>query len=606
MGRDLKTASVTSPHAVRPAHGVPGKATLVETQAAGLPAAADTDATQRPHTIHRSASGTPASGDPGSAFAAATAGAATEVPHRAEMQQLFGADFSSVRAHVGQADALTALGAEAATRDETIAFGQSAPDRATVAHELTHVMQHRGGGGSGGAAVSDPSDASEHEARSVASAVTSGGRVEVAAAPAAAIHRQDGGQPRITVDDANRQALDADFDPLVPIARLPTLTTAALAESFHTETIAAYFAAKAAADHKDYQAQQAGRTARAVGAFTSAFNAQPLPDEAARVAAAAKAYNDRTRGKAVEAAFEAYRNMPVTIPGRGTVHFTVPYNRNVAEDAGGPTGEDGGLGQGKLSAAQIKDWVHRRLPPEKSYLNYIRDRVKPANPELNTKTAPLAGYSEDQLSRALAGFCRQNKIGVDCNGLTWNVIDAADRMLGGDGLDGIEPVSNAEVGEIAGPKFSAEVTDLAQLVPGDTLCWGDPTLFPGTELAHHIMVIIRVASSASGLSLYIGHSNETQSLAHDNPENDLPAFTGVAGGTLLIPAAQIAEYAAAKDGAARKQVTGTWDWSGVPNMGSMGTAKDLTGFWHVHWNTATPGKAALGNAGFATAQSPTG
>jgi hypothetical protein len=606
MGHDLKTTSVTSAHAVRAAHGVPGKATLVEKHAAGGSAAPDTGATHQPPTIHRSASGKPASGDPQSAFAAATAGAATELPHRAEMQQLFGADFSSVRAHVGQADALTALGAEAATRDETIAFGQSTPDRETVAHELTHVMQHRQGGGSGGAAVSDPSDASEHEARSVASAVTSGGRVAVAAAPAAAIHRQDVGQPRITVDDANRQALAAGFDPLFPTARLPTLTTAALAEGFLTETIAAYFTATAAADHKDHQAEQAGRTARAVGAFMSAFNAQQLPDEAARVAAAAKAYNDRTRGGAVEVAFDAYRNMPVTIPGRGIVHFTVPYNRNVAEDAGGPTGEDGGLGQGKLSAAAIKDWIHKRLPPEKYFLNYIRDRVRPENPELNTKTAPLAGYSEDQLSRALAGFCRQNKIGVDCNGLTWNVIDAADRMLGGDGLDRIEGVSNAEVGEIAGPKFSAEVTDLAQLVPGDTLCWGDPTLFPGTELAHHIMVIIRVASSATGLSLYLGHSNELRSLAHDNPDNDLPAFTGVAGGTLLIPAAQIAAYAAAKDGEARKQVTGTWDWSGVENMGTMETARDLTGFWHVNWSTATEGKAALGNAGFATAQSTPG
>jgi hypothetical protein len=586
MERDRKTAAAASAPLVRPPSAVPGKTTLVE-------------------TIYRRASGGPVAGDPDSAFAAATAGTASEVPHRAEMQQRFGADFSSVRAHLGQAEALGALGAEAATRQETIAFGQSAPDRETVAHELTHVMQHRRGGASGGAAVSDPSDASEHEARSVASSVISGGNADVSAAPGAGIHRQGEGQPGITVDDANRSALDAGLDPLFPTGALPGLTTRALAEAFLTDTVTAYFAAKTAADGQDHQVQSNRRATRAVAAFARAFDAQQVPDEAARVAAAARAYNDGTRGQAIEAAFDAYQNLPVSIPGRGTVTFTVPYNRNVAEDAGGATGEAGGPGQGKWSPAQIKEWVEDRLPPERYFVNYMRDHARPDQPQAATQDNPFSGYSNALLSRVLAGFCRHNKVGVDCNGLTWNVINAADRMLGGDGLDGFVGVSRAEVGEIAGPRFSTQVTDLAQLVPGDTLCWGDPTLFRGTELAHHIMVILSVSSDAGGLTLRIGHSNELTSLAHDDPASSLPTPYGADDGTLHIPAASVTAYAEATDGAARKLVTDTWDWSGVGTMGSMARVKDLTGFWHVAWGTVTPGKTALGNAGFATAQGAT-
>lgn len=130
--------------------------------------------------------GTPV--DPAGAFAAATSGARGALPYRDEMQARFGADFGGVAAHVGRD--LSALHAHAATQGETVVFASATPDRETVAHELTHVLQARQGR-DGGGALSDPGDASEHEARAVASAFAAGGSIEVGAAPSAAIHRQE-------------------------------------------------------------------------------------------------------------------------------------------------------------------------------------------------------------------------------------------------------------------------------------------------------------------------------------------------------------------------------------------------------------------------------
>lgn len=135
--------------------------------------------------IQRAGAGAVA-GDPSAAFDAATTGAAGELPFRGEMQSRLGADFSAVKVFTGRD--LSSLGARAATRGEHIAFASATPDKATVAHELTHVLQSRQGR-AGGAAVSDPGDASEHEARAVESAIGGDGPVSVGAAPTAAIHR---------------------------------------------------------------------------------------------------------------------------------------------------------------------------------------------------------------------------------------------------------------------------------------------------------------------------------------------------------------------------------------------------------------------------------
>jgi nucleoid-associated protein YgaU len=147
--------------------------------------------------IMRHASGAPAAAPEGaaarSAFSAATSGAGSEVPFRSEMERSFGEDFSGVRAHLGGSsrDGLDALGANAAAHGDAIAFGTATPDRALVAHELTHVVQQRRGGAGvqNKSAVSEPGDHAEREADDVARRVVAGERVSVGAAPSGAIHR---------------------------------------------------------------------------------------------------------------------------------------------------------------------------------------------------------------------------------------------------------------------------------------------------------------------------------------------------------------------------------------------------------------------------------
>ncbi|HEY5934755.1 MAG TPA: DUF4157 domain-containing protein [Kofleriaceae bacterium] len=161
--------------------------------------------------IQRDGSGEVAARDPHAAFESATAGAPAEIPFRAEMQSRLGADFSSVKAYTGRD--LAPLGARAATRGEQVAFSSASPDKETIAHELTHVLQARQGR-AGGAAVSDPGDASEHEAREVGAAVTAGRSVSVGGAPSAAIQRQeDDGVPTAVHPTApgNRQDVTIDW-----------------------------------------------------------------------------------------------------------------------------------------------------------------------------------------------------------------------------------------------------------------------------------------------------------------------------------------------------------------------------------------------------------
>lgn len=71
-----------------------------------------------------------------------------ELPHRAAMEERFGRSFAGVQAHVGErAQAATgALGAVAYAYGEAVAFASPTPTVDTVAHELTHVVQHRRGG----------------------------------------------------------------------------------------------------------------------------------------------------------------------------------------------------------------------------------------------------------------------------------------------------------------------------------------------------------------------------------------------------------------------------------------------------------------------------
>lgn len=109
-------------------------------------------------------------------------GGGHDVPHRAEMEKSFGMDFGGVRAHTdapAQA-ASRSLGAHAYALDNHVAFASTTPDKATVAHELTHTIQASGGGAPAGPAKKSAArDAAidtsgEGEAERVEAAVSAG------------------------------------------------------------------------------------------------------------------------------------------------------------------------------------------------------------------------------------------------------------------------------------------------------------------------------------------------------------------------------------------------------------------------------------------------
>jgi hypothetical protein len=115
----------------------------------------------------------PPAPNPGEVFEQATRGAPSPLPHRGEMEAVFGVDFSSVQAYLGRSAEMERLGARGAAIGERVAFGPSAPDRGLVAHELAHVVQDRRSGGpwGGGEAASRPGDPAEREASAIAAEV---------------------------------------------------------------------------------------------------------------------------------------------------------------------------------------------------------------------------------------------------------------------------------------------------------------------------------------------------------------------------------------------------------------------------------------------------
>lgn len=103
-----------------------------------------------------------------------------DAPIRSEMEARLGADLSDVRVHSDAAAHRSAkeIGARAYTAGNHVVIGHDEADLATLAHELTHVIQQRRGPVAGsdtghGFAVSDPGDRFEREAEAHASRVMS-------------------------------------------------------------------------------------------------------------------------------------------------------------------------------------------------------------------------------------------------------------------------------------------------------------------------------------------------------------------------------------------------------------------------------------------------
>ena len=159
--------------------------------------------------IARRASGV--AGDPESAVASVASSNGTGLPEtaRARFESSLGTDLSGVRVHTGAAssDAAAQLGARAFTTGNDIHFGagQYRPDDPfgmhLLAHEVAHTVQQQGATAAPQAKleVSEPGDASEHEADHAADAMVRGERATVSPAPAGAarmIHRfADGDAP---------------------------------------------------------------------------------------------------------------------------------------------------------------------------------------------------------------------------------------------------------------------------------------------------------------------------------------------------------------------------------------------------------------------------
>jgi hypothetical protein len=89
------------------------------------------------------------------------------------MEKRLEADFSRVRVYVGDAARASAagIGARAYTVGEQMVIGDGGADRQTLAHELGHVPQQRGGVATAASfTISDPSDGYERAAEAAEAA----------------------------------------------------------------------------------------------------------------------------------------------------------------------------------------------------------------------------------------------------------------------------------------------------------------------------------------------------------------------------------------------------------------------------------------------------
>jgi len=148
--------------------------------------------------------GDPVKGDLNAVVGSVGKDGAGPIPHKAEMESAFGTSFDGVKATSGAASAKAneALGAKAFTAGDTVAFGSPSPSKELVAHELTHVVQQRAGGGAGvqqKTTLGQSGDRFEQEADRTASTVAAGGKVDastLSAAPSGLVSREETPLPK--------------------------------------------------------------------------------------------------------------------------------------------------------------------------------------------------------------------------------------------------------------------------------------------------------------------------------------------------------------------------------------------------------------------------
>lgn len=148
--------------------------------------------------------GGPAKGDLNAVVGSVGKDGGGPIPHKAEMESAFGTSFDGVKATTGAASAKAndALGAKAFTAGDTVAFGSPSPSKELVAHELTHVVQQRAGGGAGvqqKTTLGQSGDRFEQEADKTASTVAAGGKVDasaLSAAPSGLVSREETPLPK--------------------------------------------------------------------------------------------------------------------------------------------------------------------------------------------------------------------------------------------------------------------------------------------------------------------------------------------------------------------------------------------------------------------------
>jgi hypothetical protein len=111
-----------------------------------------------------------------------------DLPFRAEMERLFGENLGGVQVEL---DGTLPRRAPAAAERDRIAFANAAPSKATVAHEVAHVLQYRRGSPRTAAQIGERGDPAEREARRAAADVLAGRSVRIRGTPTAQMHLQE-------------------------------------------------------------------------------------------------------------------------------------------------------------------------------------------------------------------------------------------------------------------------------------------------------------------------------------------------------------------------------------------------------------------------------